>query len=323
MLSRVAENLYWMARYMERAENTARLINAVTLMMLDMPRAHFGWDSLIKITGLDHLFFEHYPEANEGSTIRFLLNNQHNPSSIIASITRARENTRSFREILPWESWEWVNELYLYAKGHLNEELDRRRRYEVLQGIIRRRQSILGLLAGTMSRDPAFQFLRIGRSIERADMTSRVLDVSHVVTIPYQGLENAPYADLLWMNILKALSAYQMFRRQVGGHTSEKSVACFLLKEVSFPRTVMHCLIEISDALHQLPQANPLLSKINRNVQLLAESSPEKLANGTLHDFIDQIQRGLIEFDADLRAVYFRLPESPLQGTGRCVEFAS
>lgn len=300
-----------MARYMERAENTARLINAVTLMMLDMPRAHFGWEALIKITGLDHLFFEYYPEADEGSAIGFLLNDEHNPSSIIASITRARENTRSFREILPWESWEWVNELYLYARGYLNEELDRRRRYEVLQGIIRRRQSILGLLNGTMSRNPAFQFLRIGRSIERADMTSRVLDVSHAVTVPLQGVDYAPYSDLLWMNILKSLSAYQMFRRQVGGHTSEESVACFLIKEASFPRTIMHCLKETSDALSQLPQAEPLLHRANQNIRSLEDSGSEKLATGTLHDFIDQIQRGLIEFDAHLRAVYFRLPEAP------------
>lgn len=320
MLSRVAENLYWMARYMERAENTARLINAVTLMMLDMPRARFGWDALIRITGLDHLFIEHYPEANEGSTIRFLLNSEHNPSSIIASITRARENTRSFREILPWESWEWVNELYLYARGHLGEELDRRRRYEVLQGIIRRRQSISGLLAGTMSRDAAFQFLRIGRSVERADMTSRVLDVSHAVTVPYQDLENAPYTDLLWMNILKALSAYQMFRRQVGGHTSEEKVASFLLKDASFPRAVMHCFVELSEALGQLPQAHSLRGQINRNIRSLAESSAENLRAYTLHDFIDLIQRGLIEFDADLHTVYFRSPGTFVQGTDGLAE---
>lgn len=317
MLSRVAENLYWMARYMERAENTARLINAITLMMLDMPRARLGWDTLIKITGLDHLFFEHYPEANEGSAIQFLLNNEHNPGSIIASITHARENTRSFREILPLESWEWVNELYLYAKGHLNKDLDRRRRYEVLQGIIRRRQSILGLLIGAMSRSPAFQFLRIGRNIECADMTSRVLDVSHAVTVPFQGVENAPYSDLLWMNILKALSAYQMFRRHVGGHTSEENVAQFLLKDVSFPRTIMHCLKETSDALSQLPRADPLLDRISQNVQLLEESSWEQLAAGTLHDFIDQVQRRLIEFDADLRTVYFRFPETSAHGANR------
>ncbi|HWS03586.1 MAG TPA: alpha-E domain-containing protein, partial [Gammaproteobacteria bacterium] len=188
MLARVAENLYWMARYLERAEDTARLINATTMMLIDMPRgASFGWEALLTVAGLDELFKKHYEEATETAVMNFLIQDEHNPSSIFACIHLARENTRSFREVLPRESWEWVNELYLYAKAHMNQALDRRKRLEVLTEIIRRRQAVVGLLSGTMSRDEAFQFLRLGRNVERADMTSRVLDVSYALNLPREG----------------------------------------------------------------------------------------------------------------------------------------
>jgi uncharacterized alpha-E superfamily protein len=313
MLSRVGENLYWMSRYMERAEDTARLINAVTLMTLDMPSgAAFGWDSLVKIAGLDQLFFTHYPEANENAVMSFLIQDELNPSSIMACITQARENTRTFREVLPWELWEWVNELYLFAKRELPGQLDRRHRYEVLQGIIRRRQSIVGLLSGTMSRDAAFQFLRIGRNIERADMTSRILDVSHAVILPTATPAGAQYSDLLWMNILKALSAYQLYRRHVSVHASSTQVIGFLLKDVLFPRTVAHCLGEIIDVLKVLPRSEPVLGAVRESLAMLDVADGEALARVGLHEYIDQLQAGLIAIHAALRERYFRLPDAPL-----------
>lgn len=323
MLSRIAENLYWMARYMERAENTARLINAITLMLLDMPRARFGWDSLIKITGLDQLFFEHFPHADENTIINFLLYDDRNPSSIINSISHARENTRSFREILPWESWEWINELYLYAKGHLHGDLDRRRRYDILQGIIRRRQSIIGLMTGTMSRDESFQFLRIGRNIERADMTTRLVDVSHALILPSQEENGTSPMDLLWINILKSLSAYQAFRRFVGIHPFSHDVVNFLLKENLFPRTVIHCILEISDALESLPKNDKLKNCVTNYIKIISEFEASKLHGKLLHEYLDSIQAGLGDIDRHLQQAYFRQAESQQQQPNRFVECAS
>ncbi|MBY0578300.1 MAG: alpha-E domain-containing protein [Burkholderiales bacterium] len=310
MLSRVAENLYWMTRYMERAEDTARLINAVTLMTLDMPGgASFGWEPLVRIAGLDQLFFEHYPEADETAVMRFLIQDERNPSSIMTCITQARENTRTFREVLPWESWEWVNELYLYAKRELSGELDRSRRYEVLQAIIRHRQGIVGLLSGTMSRDAAFQFLRIGRNIERADMTSRILDISHAVILPADTPVGEQYGDLLWMNILKALSAYQMYRRHIGVHAKSAQVIDFLLKDALFPRTVLHCLTEIEEVLKVLPRSMPVLDTVRATRAMLGTADGAVLAKAGLHELIDRIQIGLDSINAALRERYFRLPD--------------
>lgn len=316
MLSRVAENLYWMTRYMERAEDTARLINAVTLMSLDMPQdVRFGWDSLLRVAGLDQLFYTHYSEANEAAVIRFLQRDEKNPSSILACITRARENTRTFREVLPWECWEWVNELYLYARSNLTHDLDRRRRYEVLQAVIRRRQSIVGLLAGTMSRDAAFQFLRLGRNVERADMTTRILDVSCAVILPSGDPAAAQYGDLLWMNILKALSAYQMYRRYVSVHADRERVIDFVLRNREFPRTVFHCLREIAEVLRTLPQPAVPLTAVQELLAVVDAAKPGELANGHLHQLTDQMQLGLARIADALRRQYFPAGEIAAQSS--------
>jgi uncharacterized alpha-E superfamily protein len=306
MLSRVAESLYWMTRYMERAEDTARLINAVTLMSLDMPRdVRFGWDTLIRVAGLDQLFYSRNQEVNETAVIRFLQRDESNPSSILACITRARENTRTFREVLPWECWEWVNELYLYARTNLTHDLDRRRRYEVLQAIIRRRQSIVGLLAGTMSRDAAFQFLRLGRNVERADMTTRILDVSCAVMLPSGDPAAAQYGDLLWMNILKALSAYQMYRRYVSVHADSAKVIEFVLRNREFPRTVTHCLREMAEVLRTLPQPAAPLAAVQDLIVSVDGAPLATLSGAQLHALTDQIQFGLARIDTALRKQYF------------------
>ena len=303
MLARVAENLYWMARYLERAEDTARLINATTIMLIDMPRgASVGWEALLTVAGLDEQFKKHYDEATETAVMSFLIQDERNPSSIFACIRMARENTRSFREVLPRESWEWVNELYLYAKAHMNQALDRRKRLEVLTEIIRRRQAVVGLLSGTMSRDEAFQFLRLGRNVERADMTSRVLDVSYALNLPREGSQ---YYDLIWMSALKALSAYQMYRRHVSIRAQGSKVLAFLLSDPKFPRSVRHCLNEMRAALDELPGDKPL--RTLRGIQAgLDNADFRALAKAGLHDYCDTLQAGLAELSGDIADTYFR-----------------
>lgn len=255
MLSRVAESLYWMTRYLERAENTARLINSTTQVLLDLPKgAHFGWDVLIRVAGLDALVHERGVKLDEKSIMAFLIEDEENPSSILSSIHYARENTRTFREVLPMEIWERINGLYLYARDNAKRaNRSRSDRYEVLNGVIERRQSIIGLLAGSMSHDIAFQFLKMGRNLERADMTTRIVDVNSAVLLPTDEVLAVPAMERLWMSTLNALSAYQMYRRHVGVHVRSQDVVSFLLKDPHFPRTVHHCLNELEGCLAVLP----------------------------------------------------------------------
>ncbi|MEW5770945.1 MAG: alpha-E domain-containing protein [Pseudomonadota bacterium] len=309
MLSRVAENLYWMARYLERAENTARLINSTTQVLLDLPRgATFGWDVLLRVAGLDGLYQQRYGEPHEADIMRFLILDEKNPSSIVASIRDARENTRTFREVLPMELWERINSLHLYVKANAERAtLGRSQRYEVLSGVIERRQSIVGLLMGSMSQDIAYQFIKLGRNLERADMTTRIVDVNSAVLLPSDGAASSATLERLWMSTLNALSAYQMYRRHVGVHVHGPAVVHFLLNDPHFPRTVMHCLGEIEGCLAVLPQFETPMRAVRRAWRRLDGMRYEGLTPVVLHEYLDQIQADLGEVHEALSRQYFHL----------------
>jgi uncharacterized alpha-E superfamily protein len=314
MLSRVAENLYWMTRYLERAENTARLINSTTQVLLDLPRgATFGWDVLIRVAGLDKLYSEHYGEPNEADIMRFLIQDEENPSSIVSSIHFARENTRTFREVLPMEIWERINGLYLFIRQNAQRATQgRSERYEVLNGVIERRQSIIGLLMESMSQDVAYQFLKLGRNLERADMTTRIVDVNSAVQLPSDPALAEPAVERLWMATLNALSAYQMYRRHVGVHVRSQDVVRFLLKDPRFPRTVHHCLDEIEGCLSVLPNHTEPMKAARLAWRRLERMQLEGLLPAALHDSLDQIQEDLGGIHAAVARQYFHLHNAPV-----------
>ncbi|CAK0753334.1 putative alpha-E superfamily protein [Gammaproteobacteria bacterium] len=313
MLSRVAENLYWMTRYLERADNTARLINSTTQVLLDLPvGAKFGWDVLIKISGLDNLFLENHPKANEDSVVRFLAQDEANPGSILSCIRYARENSRTFREVLPTEFWEQINSLYLYIQRHAKTIIrGRSQRYEVLTQVIERRQTIVGLIMGSMSHDIAYQFLRLGRNIERADMTTRIVDVNSAVLLPTDETIAVSTQERLWMATLTALSAYQMYRRHVGVHVRGRDVVNFLLNNGDFPRTVSYCLSEIGNCLVELPNNTEPMKVAQRTSQQLAATHLDDLEPMVLHEYLDQIQTDLGAIHDAVSQQYFYLYQVP------------
>lgn len=313
MLSRVAESLYWMTRYLERAENTARLINSTTQVLLDLPRgAHFGWDVLIRVVGLDKQVRERDIKLDEASIMAFLIGDEENPSSILSSIYFARENTRTFREVLPMELWERINSLYLYIRQNAwRANLGRSERYEVLQGVIERRQSIIGLLVGSMSHDVAYQFLKLGRNLERADMTTRIVDVNSAVLLPTDPALAIPAMERLWMSTLNALSAYQMYRRHVGVHVRAHDVVEFLLKNPHFPRTVCHCLNEIEGCLSVLPHSDAAMRSARQAWRRLDRMELEGLAPVVLHEYLDQVQADLGDIHTAVSRQYFYLHHVP------------
>ncbi|NTV96423.1 MAG: alpha-E domain-containing protein [Thiobacillus sp.] len=312
MLSRVAESLYWMTRYLERAENTARLINSTTQVLLDLPKgAHFGWDVLIQVVGLDKLVRQLDVRPDEASIMTFLIEDEANPSSILSSIHYARENTRTFREVLPMEIWERINGLYLYARDNARRaSRSRSDRYDVLNGVIERRQSIIGLLAGSMSHDIAFQFLKLGRNLERADMTTRIVDVNSAVLLPTDEALAVPAMERLWMSTLNALSAYQMYRRHVGVHVRSQDVVAFLLKDPHFPRTVHHCLNEIEGCLAVLPANAQAMKAARQAWRRLDRMQLDGLAPVVLHEYLDQVQADLGAIHGAVSKQYFYLHQN-------------
>lgn len=312
MLSRVAERIYWMARYIERAENTARITKVNTYLLLDLPRkARFGWDTLVQIMGSTELFSANYKEATERHVVRYLVSDERNPGSIFSSLQQARENARTIRDIIPREAWERVNELYLMAKNQMQSGLTQNRRQDFLDAIIAGAQQITGMLAGTMTHDQGYSFLRMGRNLERADMTTRIIDVRSENLLPGQDGVLSPFDNIQWVSVLKSLTAYQMYRREMQGQVRRGAVLEFLFKSRGFPRAFYHTLSEVESCLNGLPRNDePLTSVLHLERSILA-SQPDKLDSKELHTFIDALQLELYKLHEVITRTYFSVEAPP------------
>lgn len=308
MLSRVAERLYWTARYLERAENTARLVKVYSYMMLDLPSGvGINWRQLIDISGAPEQFDKKYRSSGERNVIKFMLSDPNNQGSLFSTLSAARENVRTTRDLVPSEGWEHVNELYLFAKKKLSSKTPLKDRYEFLSEIVMRCQQITGLLAGTMSHGPAYQFVRIGRNLERADMTTRLIDVGSA-TIIAPGVELERLENRLWTYVLRSLSAHQMYRQYIRRRVQPDQVLAFLLQDTDFPRAVAHALGEIASCFdQQLPHNDEPLRAVLRLQRLVADANVEELRSEGLHDFIDQLQLEFGDLHQLISATWFSL----------------
>jgi uncharacterized alpha-E superfamily protein len=311
MLSRVAESIYWMARYVERAENTARLVNVNMNLMLDLPRAvRPGWDRLVEISGAAPLFDELHRRADERVVMRFLLGDLRNPGSMLSSLQQARENARTIRDIIPREAWEQLNTLYRQSHDGITRGLTQKGRFDYLRGVIHGSQMLTGILAGCMTHDHGYGFLKVGRNLERADMTTRIIDVRSADLLGAESREAdellAPYANLQWMSVLKSLTGYQMYRREMQVRVQRPEVLRFLLHNERFPRAVNHCLGQVEQCLAQLPRSDAP-RRIARAVTHTVEAAPiDELDQSALHEFIDGLQLGMGEIHESISATYFR-----------------
>ncbi|HDP88907.1 MAG TPA: alpha-E domain-containing protein [Thioalkalivibrio sp.] len=306
MLSRVAENIYWMARYIERAENTARLVNVNGNLLLDLPRhVRLGWEPLLDISGSREHFAELYHEPDERSVVRFMVSNQNNPGSILSSLNQARENARTIRDIIPREAWEQINELYLRARGEANRVLSRSGRFEYLRHVILGAQTITGLLAGTMNHDEGYDFLRMGRNLERADMTTRIIDVRSATLLSETHEDLTPFENIQWVGVLKSLTGYQMYRRTARIRVRRPDVLRFLFQESVFPRSVAHATGEVEACLAHLPRNEKPLRTVGTLRRKVQRVRPAGLEQAQLHDFIDDLQAGLARVHNSIAATYF------------------
>ncbi len=318
MLARVAENLYWMARYLERTENTARLINSTTHVLLDLPLgAAFGWANLIEIAGLDNMFHRHYPDANEEAIMCFLIEDDRNPSSILSCVQYARENTRTLREELPAEMWERINSLFLYVRKNAATACrSRRDRYMVLNSVIEQRHAIVGLFSGTMGHDLAYQIIKLGRNIERADMTTRILDLNSAVQLPQDSVLHESIMERIWMSTLNSLSAYQAYRHLVSMHVRSREVINFLIGDIRFPRSVEHCLSEIESCLKLMPKSQHLQNIVAQLRNKISQRHTGELGAVALHEYLDLLQAELGKIHDLLMYHYFHAYRVELPSAG-------
>jgi uncharacterized alpha-E superfamily protein len=306
MLSRVAETIYWIGRFQERAENTARLIQVNTNLLLDLPKGLVpDWEPLIFILGCDELYREHHDEITERRIVNFLISDENNPASILSSLAYARENARTIRDILPREGWEVINAMYQDAAENKSMSYARKGRHEYLERIMEALQLCTGLLAGTMNHDLAYDFLNIGRKLERADMTTRIIDVRSENTIPEDVPELRPFEDMLWMSMLKSLSAYQMYRQSMQARINRKDVLNFLFLNSQFPRSVGYCVENLKGFIMHLPNVDKCDNHLLKLEKLLKRAEKHEFDNQELHEFIDQIQLKLAKLHELIARTFF------------------
>ncbi|MDX1606443.1 MAG: alpha-E domain-containing protein [Candidatus Competibacterales bacterium] len=308
MLSRVACNVYWLGRYLERAEGSARLISVHDNLLLDLPRrsATFGWAPLLAITGNEAAFDGPEREPTEAQVIAFLVSDESHPGSILSALRAARENLRTTRDLIPREAWEEVNDLYLTAAERSAECLDRRRRHDYLKRLIRGSQLLAGLLAGTMSHDTGYRFLELGLLLERADMITRILDVRSADLLRRHGPALSPWDNIQWMSVLKSLTAYQMYRQHVRLRVQGTDVLDYLLRDTAFPRAVGFCLAGIRDGLRRLPHNELPLTAIETLRRRIAEAELRALVEEAgLHRYMDELQIALAELHSLIDRTYF------------------
>lgn len=306
MLSRVADNLYWLSRYLERAENLARLVDVNASLMLDLPRELSpGWQPVITITGSEALFAERSRDSSERAVVRFVVADEKNPGSMVSSLATAREIARTIRDILPREVWEHINGLHLYVAEHAAEAINKRTRYAFLQYVILGTQTFTGMLESIVNEGAALSFMTLGRNLERADMTSRIVDVRAVGMMPESGSALRPFASIQWMSVLRSLSGYHMYRLKMRERVHPAGVVRFLLADDEFPRSCVCCLRRMEVVLEQLPNSENLLRRVTRVRRALAGALSRKLTPDELHGFIDRLQVALARINDEMARTYF------------------
>lgn len=294
MLSRSAERLYWLARYIERTENTAKLVSVYMNLLMDLPKGvEMGWQQLLRINGSEPEFYDKNKISSERNIIRFMLTDETYSSSLFSSLIAARENIRTTRELLPDEAWEQVNEMYLFAKNDLESVSNRRSRVLFLKKIIEGCQRFTGLLSGYMSHHHPYRFIRLGRNLERADMTSRILDLASLLLAESRSDELRQYETILWMNILTALNALLMYRQHVRSRIKGDDILNYLLLDKNLPRSVARCLLEMSDCIEQLPNNDALPERVAELQAYVQAIDTREATQLQLRAILDDLQNKL------------------------------
>jgi uncharacterized alpha-E superfamily protein len=310
LLARTVESVYWLSRYLERAENTARIIGVNTNLLLDLPGGIApGWLPLVDISGNRAEYDkQHGGKATRGEereVVTFLIADKSNPGSICSSLHYARENARTLREILPTESWELLNQFFAEFNRDLATGINKRMRFEFLKRIVIALQTMAGMLDGTMNRNDAHTFLTLGRNLERADMTSRIVDVRSAQLLPAETPELRPFESVQWMSVLKSLSGYQMYRLRMRTRVKRTDVLQFLLRDDQFPRSCQFCLMQLERSLNELPRSEGVLEVLAGVARFIERAPLATLDQPGLHELIDKLQLHINNVHDMIARIYF------------------
>lgn len=311
MLSRVASSLYWLGAYIERAENVARLVDVNLHLMLDLPvGAGEQWEPLVWATGDHKLFLKTYAEPSQESVMRFLTFDLANPNSVFASLTHARENARSVRDTMSGEIWEQINRAYLFVRDASEDNSALEAPHDFYNEVKLRCNLVSGVTDTTQSRGEAWHFLNIGRMIERADKTSRIVDLKYYIVLPTLDDVGTPFDELHWAALLKSASALEMYRQRFGRINLRDAIE-FLVLDRTFPRAIHYCLMRAEESLYAVVASSPktyqnpaqrLIGQLRSTLNYIEVD--DSIQYG-LHEWLDNFQTRLNEVAAAISHAFF------------------
>ncbi|MFN3233692.1 MAG: alpha-E domain-containing protein [Alphaproteobacteria bacterium] len=295
MLSRTADNLYWMGRYIERAENHARILDVahrLSMMPTTPESAETQWKSVVTISGGDEIFPDAYDQADDRSVLAFMALDPDNPSSIYSCIHAARENCRAMRHAVPSEVWQSLNTTWIEIRDMTEARIHATGPQQFFDWVKERSSLFRGVSVGTMLQDEAFHFTRLGTFVERGDSTARILDVKYHVLLP-QGEDIGGATDYYqWAALLRSVSAFRNYRALYGTDVQPMHVAELLILVEAMPRSLHHCQNEITHHLDALAGHYGQRHECHR----LAGETHARLRFGKIDHIFDQ---GLHEYLTD------------------------
>ncbi|MFA6156568.1 alpha-E domain-containing protein [Mesorhizobium sp.] len=291
LLGRTAAGLYWMNRYIERAENMARLVDAGLRMALTRTQsASEEWSSVLLSAGSDVTFSQKYQEYTAANVADFLLRDTSNPSSTMAAIETARNNARMVRTALTRETWESINEAWMSLKRMLARPIDERDLPSVLDAIKRETALIRGSFYGTMLRNEIFDFSQLGTYVERADNTARILDVKYYVLLPSISWVGSTLDNYQWESILRSVSAHRSYRWVYEADYKPTNIADYLILNVRMPRSLTFCYRFLAEHLKFLSddygEQHACHATVERTQAMLRAGSIKNIFDAGLHEFL-------------------------------------
>jgi len=323
MLSRVADSLYWLSRYIERAENTARLLDVNLQLMLDFEglddEALTGhWLPIVTSSGEMERFNSLYETADSASVTEFLTFNRDNPNSIISCINHARENARMVRDQISAEMWEVINgqfhKLQKLDTSHIWEQGP----YEFYDSLKQDSLLFQGLTESTFTHEQGYKFMQAGKLLERADQTSRIIDIKYHMLLPDPS-EIGGTVDLAqWMAVLRGCSAFEAYHHRYVDEVQPWNVAEFLILSPNFPRSIRFCVSTLDYHLRSITatsegqfsnSAEQLSGKLRSE---LLYTTIDEIVNEGLHEYIDRFQQRIIQLNSQIHECYVYQPEIDL-----------
>jgi uncharacterized alpha-E superfamily protein len=314
MLSRVADSIYWMSRYVERAENNARICHVNMHLAMDAdirdgddPNRY--WTPVINTLEDQELFYSLNKVATEASVIDYMTFMEENPNSIISCLSFARENARTVREQISSEMWEQINELYLFIHSSEAKEMLGSNPYKFYHSLIEGSYLFQGITDTTMAQGEGYDFIRFGKFIERGDYTSRILDVKYHLLLPSGEFVGGNVDAIQWMALLSSCSALEAYRKLYVGQIAPWKVAEFLALNDFFPRSILFCVTAMDDALHSISGGQARFNNEAERLSgalrhFLAYSRVNDVVRKGLHEFLDQIQLRLGEIAEATMEIY-------------------